>query len=92
MNDTENIRWWSSDGTVSADLIISEKGAAIYVFNSFYPGIGNARKALKELKRQYGVLTAHEVGQPTDPQWKFWMKMKNEGIISEMYDSHGNKV
>lgn len=91
--NTEDVRWWSSDKTVSADLVVFDGGATIYVFNSFFPGAGNARKALKELRRQYGFVAAYGVGtSPRDPSWQFWKKMKKENLIDEMYDDYGNKV
>lgn len=87
-------KWKSKDGTVCVDIVgIAGEYVSIHSFSSLEDGKGNARRALKELKDKFNFVAAIGIGmEPTDPSWKFWVYMKEEGLVDKLEDDEGNTV
>lgn len=70
-----------------------KKGIAIYEFWSDDPRQGNARRALKELRKTYSWIVVLDIGaSPRAGTWKFWIKMAREGLVDELEDGENNIV
>jgi len=70
-----------------------KKYCQIYQFSSYYPKRGNAKKALKAIKKKYGTIFVMGIGsEPWHESWKFWKHMKKLKMVYKLYDDNGDEV
>lgn len=67
-------------------------GIGIYEFSSHNPGTGEAKKALKYLKRKYGYIEVIDPGDPDDDSFKFWEAMLRQGLVDDLQDEDYNSL
>jgi hypothetical protein len=72
--------------TVQVDCYRGQPVLSIFEFSSRKAGEGNARRALRRLRRHFPTILATSIGyEPADDSWKFWKKMYDEGLVDELY-------
>jgi len=92
-SDSRNLVHGSVDTFYYRRKGIRKKGLAIYEFWSDVPGQGNAKRALKELRKKYTWIVVLNIGHhPNAKSWKFWMKMARDGLVDELEDDENNTV
>jgi len=84
--------WRSEDGSVGGEIDIGEDYVAIYEWWSNSPGMGDTEKALLELKRHGPIHVVGIGNSPDDPSWKYWVRMREKGLVNTLEDDEGNKI
>lgn len=75
------------NGKVIAIVIVGEKSLTILEFTPVSGGQGNAERALKELKNDYGVpILVQDAGEAGSDSRRFWEHMKNKNLVDLFID------
>ncbi len=81
-----------NDGMVIATLIIETDGVIITEFESLDEGAGNTLKALRRLKREFGHVTAQNIGDAGDASFEYWMHIHAKGLVDRLIDASDDDV
>ncbi len=54
---------------------------------------GYTIKALKLLGKEYRKITIDGIGGfPEEDSWKYWLHMRNKGLVDVLLDSYGDEI
>lgn len=68
-------------------------GITIWELSSSDNGKGNATKALRWMKENYGLITVVDPGSPSGGEsWTFWSKMADRGLVDMMLDRNDRPI
>ena len=70
----------------------TEGTVGIYQWSTKDKEKGGTRKSLKNLRDLYGYITVHDIGFKGDDSYSYWVKMKGEGLVDDIYDDDMNLV
>ena len=83
-----------ADNKVKAYLVPMTDKSKVRVlgWHSLYPGKGNTKTAMKELKSEYDSVEVHGVHTSNQMIVSYWLHMKALGLVDTVLDEDGAKI
>ena len=91
-SDRDGFYHYEDDYARGVIFTYKEGWVGIYEWSTKDKEKGGTRKSLKNLRKLFGTISVHDIGLKGEDSYSYWVKMKGEGLVDDIYDDNTNLV